>query len=98
MLCNTSESGSPNCVLTRGHPLARATHGVHIPQAYFFLIGASLGSALLLSTVYIVTYYFVNIRKKTTQDKDNSEADEILSSAEEGSDGTEPISHETLLS
>lgn len=63
--------------------MARASHGPHIPQAYMFVIGASLGSALLLSTVYIVTYYYFNIRKKTSSDE--SETEPILESVEDGS-------------
>lgn len=67
MLCNESSPEYTNCEIMKESPSAY-TSGFHFPHTYVVFICASLGSALLVSTTFIMSYYYCSIRKKVEDD------------------------------
>ena len=47
---------------------AAYTTGFHFPHTYVVFICVSLGSALLVSSAFIMSYYYCNIRKRVEED------------------------------
>lgn len=69
ILCNESSPEYTNCEIMKESPSAYNS-GFHFPHTYVVFICASLGSALLVSTTFIMSYYYCNIRKKVEDDED----------------------------
>lgn len=69
MLCNESSPEYTNCEIMKESPSAYNS-GFHFPHTYVVFICASLGSALLVSTTFIMSYYYCSIRKKVEDDED----------------------------
>ena len=75
VFCDGALPSSPHCVHSKAHPLGKSSRAARIPKAYKLAIGASLGGALLLSSVYIVMHYYLNIRKKITNQEYEPQAE-----------------------
>ena len=63
VLCNGSSSASSDCEIMKESP-ATFSRGFHFPHTYVVFLCVSLASALLVSSAFIMSYYFFNIRKK----------------------------------
>lgn len=64
VLCNGSSTGSSDCEIMKESP-ATFSRTFHFPHTYVVFLCVSLGSALLVSSAFIMSYYFFNVRKRT---------------------------------
>ncbi|XP_078372681.1 hyaluronidase-1-like isoform X1 [Oculina patagonica] len=65
--CNESSPETTNCEIIKESNTAYTT-GFHFPHTYVVFICVSLGSALLVSSAFIVSYYYCSIRKRVEED------------------------------
>lgn len=64
VLCNGSSTSSSDCEIMKESP-AIFSRTFHFPHTYVVFLCVSLGSALLVSSAFIMSYYFFNVRKRT---------------------------------
>lgn len=70
ILCNGSTSGSSDCEIMKESP-ATFSRGFHFPHTYVVFLCVSLGSALLVSSAFIMSYYYWNVRKKVKEEEED---------------------------
>lgn len=71
-LCNESSPGSSDCEIMKESPAA-FSGGFHFPHTYLVFLCVSLGSALLVSSAFIMSYYYYNVRKKVGQEEEEDD-------------------------
>lgn len=75
MRCNESSPDSTDCEIMKESPAAY-TSSFHFPHTYVVFICVSLASALLVSSAFIVSYYYCSIRKRVEEDEDIPRGDD----------------------
>ena len=75
MRCNESSPGNTDCEIMKESPAAY-TSSFHFPHTYVVFICVSLASALLVSSAFIVSYYYCSIRKRVEDDEDVPRGDD----------------------
>lgn len=71
-LCNGSTSGSSDCEIMKESP-STFSRGFHFPHTYVVFLCVSLGSALFVSSAFIMSYYYCNVRKRVTIDEEDDD-------------------------
>lgn len=71
-LCNGSTSGSSDCEIMKESP-STFSRGFHFPHTYVVFLCVSLGSALLVSSAFIMSYYYCNVRKRVAVDEEDDD-------------------------
>lgn len=75
MRCNESSPENTDCEIMKESPAAY-TSSFHFPHTYVVFICVSLASALLVSSAFIMSYYYCNIRKRVEEDEDIPRGDD----------------------